>query len=104
MTWGAPVKGIWKSISGGTSSSDGNGILEGPYSLIQGLQSGVSPPFHMRQMLLLSGYVSCSGGWGWDFLVPVQNGQEPFKDTAPTPHLFLVQNISLLTHNSPCHP
>ena len=101
---GGSCEGHMEVYFGGTSSSDGNEILEGPYSLIQGLQSRVSPPFHTRQMLLLSGYVSCSGGWGWDFLVPVQNGQELFKDTAPTPHLFLVQNISLLTHNSPCHP
>ena len=78
----APVKVVWKSISGSTSFSDGNGIPEGPYSLIQGLQSLVSPPFHMRQMPLTN-YVPCSGGWGRDFLVPVQNGQELFKDTAP---------------------
>ena len=104
MTWGAPVKGIWKSVSGDTSSSDGNGTLEGPYSLIPGLQSRVSPPFHKRQMPLLPSHVSRSGGWGWDFLVPVQNGQELFKDTVPQSPLFLVQNISLLTHNSPCHP
>ena len=76
------MKIVWKSISGSTSSSDGNGILEGPYSLIQGLQSRVSPPFHMRQMPLTQLCVLFRR-LGLGLSGTVQNGQELFKDTAP---------------------
>lgn len=53
--------------------------------------------FHMRQMLLLSSHVSRSGGWKGTSWVPAQNGQELTRTLSPSPHLFLVQNISLLT-------